>query len=364
MKKIRVRKNCNKKGQVWSIDYAISFALFIFALLIAFKVIGSEIFQDEFPILREEAESLSEQLMSPGYPSYWTTANIVQPGILTNNHLSKKKLQYLKDWSINTKYNYAISVNYLNETIIPIKGDCVISNIALSQTKSAIKKNLSSAYYYKTSSDLLFNATQLGFDIYTDFSLLKDNLLQYDFLVMEEPELSYNPDEEVLDFEKKESLEEFVLMGNTLVLTGDIGLDLFNIQTNISFGNANITLNDEFLNLSEGTNITTAGSIYSTNSTGINNYLTIAKLANGQDLISKIKYGDGYVYYFGTTSGTVVDLGIPLKERIGESMLNSSKENTVNCVSFNIPSSENVAVIKRISSYKGELVEIKVQSWT
>ena len=71
-----------RRGQVWSFDYTIGMLLFIITILLATSVLVRNFFADDgFEELHANAEAISEQLMSAGYPSHWRPDDAISIGL-------------------------------------------------------------------------------------------------------------------------------------------------------------------------------------------------------------------------------------------------------------------------------------------
>jgi len=88
------RKN-NKKSQVWTIEFIISFLLFISVVLMSVKLISGIYSNDALRTLQRESEFVSQYLLSEGYPSDWSNATLIRLGLTTNKSLDAAKLQNL-----------------------------------------------------------------------------------------------------------------------------------------------------------------------------------------------------------------------------------------------------------------------------
>jgi len=130
-----MKKEMNKKAQVWSIDLAVGLIIFLVGVLILFFYAmnlrggSSEILDDLFLT----GNSLANNLLSEGSPTNWTETNVVFPGLLSENNgnkINQTKLQYLynlnQDYAnlkkiLKTKYDFYI---YFSEQMI-IEGGAI-----------------------------------------------------------------------------------------------------------------------------------------------------------------------------------------------------------------------------------------------
>ncbi|MGM5485252.1 MAG: hypothetical protein ACQEP1_05270 [Nanobdellota archaeon] len=99
-----------KRAQSWYIDYTLSLALFIIAVLL-FLYYMPEGNTDNTPA---DSGILSDTLMTEGIPEDWNTTNLTTPGLITDNKLDRNKLDMLRDLGYNESRAYLpISSDYL-----------------------------------------------------------------------------------------------------------------------------------------------------------------------------------------------------------------------------------------------------------
>jgi|GEM_PF-4129935 len=352
-----------KKGQAWSLDYAISLALFIASIIAAVSIIGPDLIHENYPLIKNEAEVFSEQLMSSGSPEFWNVNDVIRPGLLTDNKISSKKLVYLSELSLEKKYEYAIVLKELNKSIIPIGKECVLGSSSVIENKNIVSKNKMGAYYYSGDNQLLTMSNKLNLTIYTNFSSLINNMLSYDYLILEQPLLKVNPDDNLLEYKKSEALEEFVREGRDLFIIGDLGINIFNLDLSINDSNATVVYEDDFVNLTNNTEISFSGDSFTINNSGKRNYQTIAKINNQQDAIAKFNYGDGFIYYLGTINGNIANTSETLLEHFEQSINQSNSYEGVNCNNYSLPTTKNMVVVKRLAPYNGRIVELNLYMW-
>jgi len=85
------------KSQIWYMDFIIALSMFTLFMIFSFKYItDTTIIQGkETHFMLDEADSLSEALMTEGIPSNWTVDYVITPGIISNNQLNLTKLENL-----------------------------------------------------------------------------------------------------------------------------------------------------------------------------------------------------------------------------------------------------------------------------
>ena len=98
-----------KRGQVWSLDLMVATIIFSVAL-------ASFYFYTVNEHSGYEGRSLSNILLSDGYPEDWNSTNVVEMGILTNGKINQTKLEAFYNFVqldypqtklvLNTAYDY------------------------------------------------------------------------------------------------------------------------------------------------------------------------------------------------------------------------------------------------------------------
>ncbi|RKZ16927.1 hypothetical protein DRQ17_04865 [bacterium] len=130
-----------KRGQVWSVDFAMSFVIFISITLFAFFMFAyinqhtSE--HNEIKDIQYLAVSLSDTLVrSRGLPEAWTPSNVNVIGFVTDcdtfcdNILNKTKVmnfismdyETIRDLLTTKKYHFYFDLRYANNSLINVGG--------------------------------------------------------------------------------------------------------------------------------------------------------------------------------------------------------------------------------------------------
>jgi hypothetical protein len=107
------KKKLNKKSQVWTIEYILSFIVFIAIILLSVKMIFGVYANDALQNLQKESEFVSQYMLSEGYPDNWDNDTLIRVGLTTNDRLNDTKL--LSFYSLNysrTKDLMGIKSNY------------------------------------------------------------------------------------------------------------------------------------------------------------------------------------------------------------------------------------------------------------
>ncbi|MGV8150653.1 MAG: hypothetical protein ACP5NV_02915 [Candidatus Woesearchaeota archaeon] len=96
----------NKKSQVWTIEFILSFLIFTAAILLSVKSVVNVYANDNIIEVQGDSESISQYLLSQGYPEDWDESNVIRPGISTNNRINETKLSnfYFLDYQQTKNY--------------------------------------------------------------------------------------------------------------------------------------------------------------------------------------------------------------------------------------------------------------------
>ncbi|HIH32200.1 TPA: hypothetical protein HA235_05820 [Candidatus Woesearchaeota archaeon] len=95
----------NNKSQTWTIEFILAFLIFSAAFIMSIKTIVNIYGNDDLSLVIKEAELISEQLTSEGYPSNWDNDTLIRIGLMSNGSLNPEKLNRF----YNLNYNYAKS---------------------------------------------------------------------------------------------------------------------------------------------------------------------------------------------------------------------------------------------------------------
>ncbi|MFA5060867.1 MAG: hypothetical protein WC494_00950 [Candidatus Pacearchaeota archaeon] len=155
--------NNGKRGQAWGVDLII--AMIIISIgIIFFLLYSSNNFissKESYEIIYYEGKSISDKILSEGYPKNWNSSNVVSIGLTTNNKIDQDKLEEFYEMSqkdyprtkkiFGTKYDYYFSVEgnlTVNSTEIQGFGKPGV-NITEINPKNLIKINRISIYKNK-----------------------------------------------------------------------------------------------------------------------------------------------------------------------------------------------------------------------
>ncbi len=98
----------NKQAQIWITDFIIGFLIFSLGAVMSIKFIFHMMAEDNFAEIQNEAQVISEFLMSEGVPNNWNNETVIRLGLTTDNILNSTKLGYFYD------LNYSVSRDYFN----------------------------------------------------------------------------------------------------------------------------------------------------------------------------------------------------------------------------------------------------------
>lgn len=107
-----------KRGQAWGVDLMV--AVIIFSIGIVFFLLyssnNSKSSRESYEVLYYEGKSISDNILSEGYPKDWNSSNVVMIGLTINNRIDQNKLEEFYNLSQNdyqktkkifgTRYDY------------------------------------------------------------------------------------------------------------------------------------------------------------------------------------------------------------------------------------------------------------------
>jgi hypothetical protein len=131
----RIRMLNSKRSQGWGMDLMIALSIFLVGMVIfyIYSLNNPNEAKENIENLFYDGESLTNVLLSEGYPNAWNSTNVVGMGILSNDKINETKLERFYDLSqteyertkilFNTKYDYYF---FLDEDMIinsiPVEG--------------------------------------------------------------------------------------------------------------------------------------------------------------------------------------------------------------------------------------------------
>ena len=120
-------KKENKRAQGWGMDLMVALSIFLIGIVIfyIYSLNNPNEAKENIENLFYDGESLTNVLLSEGYPKAWNSTNVVGLGILSDNKINDTKLERFYDLSqteyektkslFNTRYNYYF---FLDENMI------------------------------------------------------------------------------------------------------------------------------------------------------------------------------------------------------------------------------------------------------
>lgn len=108
----------NKKAQGWGMDLMVALSIFLIGIVIfyIYSLNNPNEAKENIENLFNDGESLTNILLSKGFPNSWNTTNVVRVGILSDNKINATKLERFYDLSqteyektkalFNTRYDY------------------------------------------------------------------------------------------------------------------------------------------------------------------------------------------------------------------------------------------------------------------
>ncbi len=374
----------SRKGQGWTVDYTISFLLFILATTITVKIFTNTFTGNEFEEVKREAQTISEHLLSKGNPEYWDSSDVVRIGLAeSKNRLNPVKIDNFLELNYSStrnnlgiRHDYAFYFRNRNDTVIGMKDQCVLGSPSVSETKTLESELLPTAYYFKQDSFMSGEMTSLKADFYDgtqeeETNSFYRNLSQYRFVMMENPEISssgaYTRDE------KRKRLERYVRKGGILFLSQNVSLNM----TGVGFKNASeyngnvVEEQDDHLELTNGYNLTDNDQTdrsYTVEDLSADNFTALGEYGSGDAWIARWESGLGRGYYFATIDADYSDDGndpVDMNTKAGEGAESVVNVTMANCTDIGVDEldSDNIARVERLAIHDSELVKMVVVAW-
>ena len=103
----------SKKSQIWTIEFIVSFLIFIAAIILSVKSVFNIYTNENLRDIQQESEFVSQYLLSEGFPTDWNNDTVIRLGLITDNRINETKLQklYLLEYE-KAKYSLGIRSNF------------------------------------------------------------------------------------------------------------------------------------------------------------------------------------------------------------------------------------------------------------
>ena len=104
-----------KKAQVWYTDFIVSVLIFTIAMTIYFEYVNNLSKEEESQLdeMLTGAKTMSNNLMSEGYPTNWNQSDVDIIGIVEDTKVDQEKIEQFYNMSHDTaKFKFGISNNY------------------------------------------------------------------------------------------------------------------------------------------------------------------------------------------------------------------------------------------------------------
>ncbi|MBR9703292.1 hypothetical protein GOV10_04600, partial [Candidatus Woesearchaeota archaeon] len=269
MIKLKTGNNMNKKGQSWTLDYAAGLFIFITAILLTFGVITNLFTDNQYELLVQDAQRISEALMSEGYPHNWDATDLVRIGLLYNDRLSWRKLETLTTLTstefagaLPTDSNYLFVIEDRNGNILPINDKCGLGNTNLPENTTLGDTYWPLAYYTRTggSNELSGFAVSHSATEYEDDEILSllDDAHKYGMILIEDPKfddvIANISEEGVTDATLREEFRQAAEYGPIILITGHFGTPILGANTTLSTSESSTVQSndDSYFELEDG----------------------------------------------------------------------------------------------------------------
>lgn len=105
----------NRKGQIWYTDFMVAILIFVISLVIYFEYVNNLSKEEETKLgeMLMSAKTVSNNLMSRGYPYSWNQTDVNVIGIVDNKRINQTKIERFYNMSHDiAKFDFGIINNY------------------------------------------------------------------------------------------------------------------------------------------------------------------------------------------------------------------------------------------------------------
>ncbi len=355
-----------KTAQAWYMDFAIALLLFIFTLVVYFSYTTNFQKQEkgELDVMLTDAKSISSSLTLSGYPKDWSNETVIRIGIADEQKLNETKMRYFSELNytlskrrFGTVYDYFVFLEGANNSLINFGTKCGVGSPLINVTK-----RLKRAGYFKQAENEMEDEidaleAKLGVDIYKEWTSAADmlnNISNYDFVLMETPQLSAAQVPQLDDYVNNGG---FIFVSERII-SGENGsvLGITYFKRTKCKQNATIVLDDLFLALKKGQSFEPDECPY------IDGDATkIAEFPDGKISIAKWDYGKGAVYFF---SDFDVDFLASFQQNIADAMESFMTGcGTIDDIQVNKTNAKRLIKVDRYLNYNSKVVKMVVYLW-
>ena len=137
-----------KKGQVWSLDFVVALVIFSIALYFfySYGAASLETQNEEIEEMFIQAEQLSQNLISSGYPNNWTNSSVISIGLTDGEtrlevnkiaEFSKMNYQDAKNL-LSSKYDFQVKFKDKNNQTLEIANNTILGKNMTSEDPNNI----------------------------------------------------------------------------------------------------------------------------------------------------------------------------------------------------------------------------------
>ena len=96
--------SASTRGQVWFADFVVGIVIFLTIVALFFVQLNSlqQPEENQLHRLLEDANSITNELLTQGYPSNWTQSTVLRPGITDHYRINQSKLNMLHQMDYRT----------------------------------------------------------------------------------------------------------------------------------------------------------------------------------------------------------------------------------------------------------------------
>lgn len=355
-----------RRGQIWTTDFTLSLVLFTAAVLISYTIIGNTVEETAVEQVRLQALDASQLVGDAGFPVHWTNSTVIRAGLAADGQLSMRKAQQIGTLpendlrqALRLTDNFAVYAINSSGDIEPVfqrcsLGDLTISGSAGERALPAVAVVGSPHPLTNLVENITVHPLASGFDAARDADviILEGNLSNG----------SLTPAEVRL------KIEELSRRGVTIVVAGDIGVQLPGVVINSSNATwlnvsdawkGNLT-GGERLNVSPVGELVHAPIILESTS---ENYRTIAVSEFDEVVYASWTHNDAEFVYFGIVTGLRED-GSNLTMHLANATTRMVVVPWPDCSAANIPAeAQQVSHYDRTLPYHDSIITLRTVVW-
>lgn len=351
------------KGQIWSMDFALSLILFSAASVIAYTLL-TNLFEDTaHEDVRRQAADASQLLSGEGYPQHWTRSDVIRAGITAEGRLSLRKARELGALDRDalrrsTRATDNIAIYALNGSEVSgIFGTCVLGD--LSDPGTPRNMTLPAIALVSGAHPVADRVTATQHSDDAVYSALQSA----DVLILEG---DVTAGSQRSNASISLGLHGMAQRGTTIIIVGDPGIPVFGVQANRTNA-TQVTLSSVALGMEEGASVSfpeqEIATIEEPAGPPVRAYEAVGLADSGKAAYATWLYGDARVWYVATAEGTL-DNGTAAVEPISAAIEGMISISWPQCGGITIPpSARQIAHYDRSIIHHDQVLTVRTVVW-